>query len=119
MIYEAAAGQWQVRPYSDIGTDPRSRLDHFFRNYDGDEWLTVSEWHAILKSERIVIEPRTLERNMKLLVGSLLECEWLFHTGTGKERRHYRALEPIRNLARASYGGLRDCSGTNPIDPEA
>ena len=118
VCYEAADGRWQLRPHSDIGTDPRSRLDHFFRNYDGDEWLTLTEWQVILTSERIKIERKTLERNMKLLVGSLLECEMRFHTSTGHERRHYRALEPIRKLARASYGGLRDCSGTNHIDPD-
>jgi hypothetical protein len=55
---------------------------------------------------------------MKLLVGVLLECQEMHHTGTGRPRKHYRALNPIRNLARASYGGLRDLSGTNHVEPD-
>jgi molybdopterin-guanine dinucleotide biosynthesis protein len=117
VTYEALQNRWGLMPHSSKSIDPRAQLDEFFRNWRGDEWMTVAEWKTELEGKQIKIHPRTLERTMKLLAkGGLLEMEERFHSGSGKTRPHYRGGAHVRDMAAASWEGTRDLSGRNELE---
>ena len=57
-----------------------------------------------------------MERMLKLLDGSLLESKEMHHPGSGKQLRHYRAMEHVRRLAAQTWEGTKDGSGVNELE---
>jgi len=114
--YEAMHNRWLWRPHTGAGLDPRSQLDQFFRNWNGNEWKTASEWQAELHLKDIKINDRTLERTLKVLAsGGLLEMVERLHLPTGKVRPHYRGSEAVRSMAEVTWAGTRNPAGENTV----
>ena len=108
--------RWLWRPHTGAGLDPRSQLDQFFRNWNGNEWKTASEWQAELHLKDIKINDRTLERTLKVLAsGGLLEMVERLHQPTGKIRPHYRGSEAVRSMAEVTWAGTRNPAGENTV----
>ena len=116
VIYEGSRNRWLWRPSGSASKDPRAMVDAFFRNWRGDEWKIPADWRRELLTQQVVLDRKPMERMLKLLDGSLLESKEMHHPGSGKQLRHYRAMEHVRRLAAQTWEGTKDGSGVNELE---